>query len=111
MIKAERIAQTINAMEENAPTSSPSSKALEVPMACEAQPIATPIACGCLILHSVKNGNPILAPIIPAKITIAAVKETIPLRCALISMAIGVVTDCPAKEAAVTKSAPNSGMM
>lgn len=89
-----------------APSISPISKAFDVPRAWEDVPIAIPRTIGFLILNILINVGANTAPMIPVMMTAAIVIGTMPSREALISIAIGVVTDFGIKECVIESSSP-----
>ena len=72
---------------------SPSSNALEVPMACAEVPVANPCATGSSILNILNKVDAIHAPKIPVMMTHATVTEEIPPISSESPIAMAVVMD------------------
>lgn len=91
-----------------APSTSPISKALDVPSAWDDVPMAIPRTIGFLILNTLINVGANTAPMMPVMITAAIVIGTMPPKEELTSIAIGVVTDFGIKECVIESSRPKS---
>ena len=75
------------------PARGPYSNALDVPIACEALPMAIPAPNVLSIRNHLKRNGPKMAPVIPAMMTKAAVNEGLPPIASDTSIATGVVND------------------
>ena len=76
-----------------APSTSPISMALVVPMACEAVPMATPRAMGSVMWNALQTDSAIMLPITPVMMMTATVMDTWPPSCSLTPMPMAVVMD------------------
>ena len=81
-----------------APSTSPISRAFEVPIACPQVPQATPRATGSAILKSRQRIRAKVLQKIPATLTIIIVRAASPPFCSVIAIAIGVVIDFGRRE-------------
>ncbi len=79
---------------------------LDAPNTCEDTPIEKPWAIGFFTLVYFNIPKPKVAPKIPARITIQAVRDGIPPIILEISIAIGVVTDLGTKDNSILSGAP-----
>lgn len=91
-----------------APSTSPSSIALEVPITCADVPIAIPLATGCFIPKILHNLSPIILPVSPVIIIAATVIAIYPCNSADNPIPMAVVMDFGNKVTYCVCERPNS---
>lgn len=89
-----------------APSVSPISIALLVPIACEEFPIPKPTAKGDFILNILQTAGATIAPVMPDATTDRTVIDFIPPILSEISIAIAVVTDFGSKDKSIFSDNP-----
>ena len=91
-----------------APSTAPISIALDVPSPCEQQPSARPFATGVSIWNIRIIIGPKTVPMKPQRMTVTAASETLPPREAVMSIAMGVVTDFASIDLMKSSSSPKN---